>query len=258
VGILGALDDAKRAAERTQDEPRGLLKLTCGVEFGMIAVSAWIAGYLQEHANVQIQADFTGRVIDLVHEGYDLAIRVGPLPDSSLAARKLGDLHYGLFASPDYLMRRGTPAHPSELRTHDRLVFSGASGAQTWLLKNDSTVFSVDASPRLRINNSFAVRDAAAVGMGIAQLPLVVAQASVDQGDLVSVLEPWRPAAIAVHAVYPSNRYLTPKVRRFIDHAVRAFATSETPALPIRSQQDHAVTNTPPMFRQSDRGEGTH
>lgn len=223
VGILGAVDDAQRAAQKTQAEPRGTLKLTCGVEFGMISVSRWIAEYLQRYSLVQVQADFTGRLVDLVHEGFDLAIRVGNLPDSSLAARKLGDLQYGLFASPDYLARRGVPVSPAELVNHDRLAFSGGVQPQFWRLSDGLEEVKVDVAPRLRINNSFAVRDAVEVGLGIAQLPLVVVQSQLERGSLVPVLPGWIPPSVPVHALFPSARYLTPKVRAFIDHAAQAF-----------------------------------
>lgn len=223
VGILGAVDDAKRAAQKTQAQPRGVLKLTCGVEFGMISVSRWIAEYLQKYSQVQVQAEFTGHLVDLVHEGFDLAIRVGVLPDSSLAARRLGNLEYGLFASPDYLARRGVPLAPAELATHDRLVFSGGVQPMLWHLRNGTEEVAVEHSPRLRVNNSFAVRDAVTQGLGVAQLPLVVTQHQLDQGQLVRVLPDWRPPDVPVHALFPSARYLTPKVRAFIDHAVGAF-----------------------------------
>nr|WP_315203690.1 LysR family transcriptional regulator [uncultured Albidiferax sp.] len=223
VGILGAVDDAQRAAQKTQAKPRGVLKLTCGVEFGMVSVSRWIAEYMQKYRQVQVQADFTGRLVDLVHEGFDLAIRVGNLPDSSLAARKLGNLEYGLFASPDYLARRGVPAQPADLAQHDRLVFTGGTQAAAWHLRNGADEVAVEVAPRLRVNNSFAVRDAVQQGLGVAQLPLVVAQPSLDPGGLVRVLPAWRPPDVPVHALFPSARYLTPKVRAFIDHAAGAF-----------------------------------
>lgn len=223
VGILGAVDDAQRAAQKTQAEPRGVLKLTCGVEFGMVSVSRWIAEYMQKYRQVQVQADFTGRLVDLVHEGFDLAIRVGNLPDSSLAARKLGNLEYGLFASPGYLARRGVPAQPAELASHDRLVFSGGVQTTAWRLRNGAEELTVEVSPRLRVNNSFAVRDAVEQGLGVAQLPLVVVQQQLDQGLLARVLPQWQPPGVPVHALFPSARYLTPKVRAFIDHAVEAF-----------------------------------
>lgn len=223
VGILGAVEDAERVAQRMLAEPRGVLKLTCGVEFGMIAVSRWIDGYLQRHPQVSVEADFTGRLIDIVHEGFDLAIRVGELADSSLAARKLGELSYGLFASPDYLARRGTPEHPDALQHHHLLMFSAGTHRSGWRLRRGGDERRIDAVARLRVNNSFAVRDAARRGLGIAQLPLVVARPSVADGELAPLLREWQPPRSPVHALFPSARYLTPKVRGFIDHAVSAF-----------------------------------
>jgi DNA-binding transcriptional LysR family regulator len=225
VGILGAVEDAERVAQRMLAEPRGALKLTCGVEFGMIAVSRWIDAYLRRYPQVRVEADFTSRVIDIVHEGFDLAIRVGELPDSRLAARRIGELHYGLFASPDYLARRGIPQSPEELSQHDLLVFTAGSHRAGWRLAQGSESRRIEAPARLRINNSFAVCDAARRGLGIAQLPAVVAHGAATSTELTRVLPDWHPPAVPVHALFPSNRYLTPKVRAFIDHAVHAFAT---------------------------------
>jgi DNA-binding transcriptional LysR family regulator len=225
VGILGAVEDAERVAQRMLAEPRGVLKLTCGVEFGMIAVSRWIDAYLQRYPQVGVEADFTGRVIDIVHEGFDLAIRVGELPDSRLAARRLGELHYGLFASPDYLSRRGIPVSPDELARHQLLVFTAGSHRVGWRLVRGSETRRIEAQARLRVNNSFAVRDAAIRGLGVAQLPVVVASDAASAGELTRVLPDWHPPAVPVHALFPSSRYLTPKVRAFIDQAVHAFST---------------------------------
>ena len=161
VGILGAVEEAESMVQQAQGEPHGVLKLTCGVEFGMIEVGGWIDGYLERYPRVEVEAEFTGRVVDLVHEGFDLAIRVGALPDSSLAARKLGDLHHALFASPDYLARRGAPATPAELEHHALLRFSGGPARSGWRLHQGEEVVEVAVAARLRVNNSFAVRDAA-------------------------------------------------------------------------------------------------
>lgn len=228
VGILAAVDDAQRAVVQAQGQPRGTLRLTCGVEFGLIAVSRWLAGYLALYPQVQADADFTGRVVDIVHEGFDLAVRIGPLADSSLAARKLGELAYGLFASPDYLARRGVPMHPRELPGHDLVAFSGGaargtSWTLTWAAAPQLAPVQVPVQPRLRINNSFAVRDSACAALGIALLPWWVAGEPVSQGALQPVLGDWAPPTVPVHAVFASARYLTPKVRAFIDHAVADF-----------------------------------
>lgn len=219
VGILASVEDAQRAMQRAQGEPRGTLRLTCGVEFGMIAVSGWIERYLRQHPQVRVNADFTGRLVDIVHEGLDLAIRVGPLADSTLAARRLGELRYGLFAAPDYLLRRGGPEAPADLSSHDVLAFAGGSHQATWALKQGEGWERMVLSPRLKANNVFAVRDAAIAGLGIAQLPLIVAAAGQSDGRLQAVLAGWSPPDVPVHAVFASARYLTPKVRSFIDLA---------------------------------------
>lgn len=222
VGILASVEDAQRAVQKAQGEPRGVLKLTCGVEFGMIAVSGWIAAYLERYPQVRVDAEFTGRIVDIVHEGFDLAIRVGPLADSTLTARKLGELRYGLFAGPAYLARRSAPEHPAELETHDVLSFAGGSHQATWTLSCGHQQERVTLQPRMKANNVFAVRDAAIAGLGIAQLPLIVAAPTVQAGQLSQILGAWSLPAVPVHAVFASARYLTPKVRGFIDLAVDA------------------------------------
>ncbi|MEY4979518.1 MAG: hypothetical protein RLZZ352_1788 [Pseudomonadota bacterium] len=222
IGILGAVEEAQQAVQKTHGEPRGVLRLTCGVEFGMIAVSHWIGRYLERYPQVRVDADFTGRVVDIVHEGFDLAVRVGPLADSTLKARKLGELRYGLFATPGYLERRGSPKQPKDLHTHDALAFAGGSHQASWALSSGAEIERVSLQPRMKANNVFAVRDAALMGLGIAHLPLIVAERSCNSGQLQTVLADWSLPTIPVHAVFASARYLTPKVRGFIDLAVEA------------------------------------
>lgn len=222
VGILGSVDDARRAVQQAQGEPRGTLKLTCGVEFGMIAVNDWITRYLAHHPQVAVEADFTGRLVDLVHEGFDLAIRLGTLADSTLAARQLGVLDYGLFAAPAYLARHGTPADPDQLKAHALLAFASAGAPAGWTLSQGTAVRRLALQPRLRANNLFAVRDAACAELGVAQLPLIVAAPAVQAGQLQPVLPDWALPQVPVQAVFASARYLTPKVRAFIDLAVDA------------------------------------
>ncbi|MFO1303991.1 MAG: LysR family transcriptional regulator [Burkholderiales bacterium] len=222
VGILASVEDTRRAVQKAQGEPRGTLKLSCGVEFGMIAVSGWIDRYLTRYPQVRVDADFASRLVDIVHEGFDLAIRVGSLADSTLAARKLGEITYALYASPAYLARRRAPAKPQDLASHDVIAFAGGSHQSTWTLERDGQSVKIELQPRLRANNVFAVRDAASRGLGIAQLPLIVAEPAVRAGELREVLRGWSPSPVPVHAVFASARYLTPKVRTFIDLAVEA------------------------------------
>jgi len=227
VGILGAVDDTLRVAQQAQAEPRGLLRLTCGVEFGMLAVGGWIDEYLARHPEVSVEAEYTSRVLDLVHEGFDLAIRIGEVQESRLVARHLGQLDYGLFATPEYLRKHGLPTEPAELREHPLIMFAPGGRRSAWELTLEPgrepmrDPVRINGQARLRVNNSFAVRDAVISGLGIGQLPLLVATRAESCEQLVRVLPDWSGASVSVHAVYPSNRYLSPKVRAFIDLALQ-------------------------------------
>lgn len=224
VDILAAAEDAQRIAQRALGEPHGILRLTCGVEFGMVAVSGWINRYMALYPQVRVRADFTDHIVDIVREGTDLAVRVGHLADSGLAARKLGEIEHGLFASPGYLAQRGEPLMPDELSSHDILAFSGGSHRGVWTLKKASQTVHVSRAPRMSVNNVFAVCDAVASGLGIAWLPLIIARPLLEAGRARRVLADWVIPARPVHAVFASARHLTPKVRAFIDLAVQEMA----------------------------------
>lgn len=222
-GILNSVDDARQAMQRIRGEPQGTLRLTCGVEFGLMAVSAWIADYLLAYPQVQVDADLTNRVVDIVHEGFDLAVRVGPLQDSSLAARRLGQLDYGLYAAPGYLRRHGRPAHPRELAAHALVVYAGAAPQGQWQLTRADDTQRVKLQPRLRVNTSLAAKEALQRGLGIGLLPRRVAEPAGPGAALRRVLPEWAAPEAPVHAVFASARYLTPKVRAFIDLAAGSF-----------------------------------
>lgn len=221
VGILGALEETEAIAARAQSAPSGVLKLTCGEEFGLFVVSQWIIAYQKKFSSVQVQANLTNRVIDLVHEGFDIAVRVGSLADSGLSARKLGDISYALYASPAYLKRRGAPKGVSDLAKHDYLLFTG--GAGLGLLSNGADTFKPDWPPRLAADNNAFLRKAAVAGLGITLVPRFQAAALVADGRLVEVLPGWTRPNVPVHAVFPSSRFLTPKVRAFVDLAKSSF-----------------------------------
>jgi LysR family transcriptional regulator for bpeEF and oprC len=225
VGILGAVDETVRATQRVHEEPRGLLRLTCGVEFGMVTLGSWIEDYLARYPQVTVEAEYTSRELDLVHEGFDLAIRSGPLPDSRLVARPLGSFEYGLFASPAYIRARGEPSEPRELDAHDLVVFTGGPVKAGWTLQHPQhpAPVPIKAMARFRVNAGTGVRDALVKGLGIGQLPWVMAGEPVSRGLLVPVLTPWHPPSVEVFAVVPSSRYMTAKVRAFVDLALAKF-----------------------------------
>jgi DNA-binding transcriptional LysR family regulator len=217
VTVLAAVEDTEQVAARVHDAPRGVLKLTCGVEFGLLAVSAWVSAYLKRYPDVAVEADYTNRLVDLVHEGFDLAIRVGELADSSLAARRLGELTYGLYAAPAYLERHGTPRSIEALSGHVRIMFTGGVFRSGWRLADARGPRTVEGPARLAVNNSFAARDAAAAGLGIALLPDAIGRTV---PSLRRVLPKVEGPRVPFSAVFPSARFLTPKVRAFVDLAL--------------------------------------
>lgn len=223
MGILAAVDETRRVAEDAQGEPRGLLRLTCGVEFGMLAVNGWVEQFLDRYPMASCEVEHTSRVIDLVHEGFDLSIRIGPLPESRLVARRLGQIEYGLFACPRYLQRRGAPVSVEDLRRHELVMFTTGTRRSGWTMERGAERVAIDAPARLRVNNSFAVRDALLRSLGVGRLPLLVAGEDVARGRLVPVMPDWTLPAAEVHAVYPSSRYLAAKVRSFVDLAAQRF-----------------------------------
>lgn len=240
VGILGAVEDTTRLVHNMQGEPRGLLRLTCGVEFGMLAVGRWVDEFLVANPMVSAEVEYTSRLLDLVHEGFDLSIRVGALQESRLVARPLGQIEYGLFACPRYLERQGQPAEPEQLKAHSLVMFSGGIHRKGWQLLpqggSQREAQKIDGPARQRVNNSFIVRDALLRSLGIGQLPLLIAADALTAGRLVPVLPNWKPPSVPVHAVYPSNRYLSPKVRAFIDLAITRFPSDNEAARDVAAK----------------------
>ncbi|MBS7543043.1 LysR family transcriptional regulator [Ancylobacter oerskovii] len=226
VSILDALDDTDRLAESVKGEPRGVLRLTCGEEFGLCVVSRWIAGYLAAYPKVRVEADYTNRIVDIVKEGFDLAIRVGTLGDADLTASRLGEAEYGMFASPGYLADRGAPRRPRDLDGHDTVVFGAAGHAVELEVRRGSDCEILRLAPRLLVNNNLAARDAVAAGLGIALLPRFQVAQLVTEGRLEEVLPGWSKPPVPVHAVFSSSRYPTPKIRAFVDYAKKNFVTA--------------------------------
>jgi LysR family transcriptional regulator, regulator for bpeEF and oprC len=226
--ILAASDDLLQFARAQQEAPQGTLKLTCSQDFALVAANRWITGYLQRWPQVAVEVDFSSRRIDLVHEGFDLALRVGPLDDSRLAARLLGSLRYGLYASPAYLARSGAPTTPDELREHTLLMFSTGTGRSGWTLlptqpeAGEGKAERIEKKGRVRSGSISLLLQTCLAGLGIARLPVHTVQAHA-AGTLQAVLPGWVPQPAPVHAVFPSNRFLAPKVRAFIDHALAEF-----------------------------------
>lgn len=210
--VAAEVEEAELAVDRMQEAPRGRLRVTVPLNFGFLAPA--FASYLARYPEVELEVVGADRLVDLVHEGFDVAVRAGGLADSTLVARRLGDLQSFLVASPRFLERAGAPEAPRDLESTDCLVF-GAGELVRWRLVKEDEELTVDVRARLIVNDFDFLEQAARAGLGIAMLP---AFRCVAHGGLSRVLPAWRSPAIPIHAVYPSTRHLSPKVKTFLDH----------------------------------------
>ncbi|MCG7327326.1 MULTISPECIES: LysR family transcriptional regulator [Achromobacter] len=222
VCILTAAEAAEAAVAQQSREPKGLLKITAGAEFGTMVVDDWIAAFLRAAPKVTVEAEYTNRLVDIIHEGFDVAIRVGALEDSGLSARRLGEVSYGLYAAPNYLKRAPKLSAVGDLK-HHALIMKTIRGRSSWTLVKEAIAERVTATPRCAVNSIIAAKNLAVAGLGIAQLPRFMAAPFVADGSLACVLAGWAEIPAPVHAVFASSRYMDPKVRTFVDLSVEAF-----------------------------------
>ncbi len=216
--IALALDEAEAAVGELQAEPKGTIRLTAPVDMGHTWLGPIIARFLAAYPEVNVDIELTGRVVDLLAEGFDVAIRAGRLADSSLVARRLGRTRISLFASPDYVAWRGAPETPDQLAEHDFVLFRGSRFEETLSLRRGTVEREIRVQGRASANDFTMLRALCVAGSGIAQLPDVVGALEVEAGRLVPVLDDWCTGEGQVAAVYPSSRHLSTTVRAFLDH----------------------------------------
>ncbi|KAA0684231.1 LysR family transcriptional regulator [Roseomonas genomospecies 6] len=218
--LIEERDEALLAVSDLQAEPKGLLRLTCAVAYGERFVVPLVNGFLERHPQLRVEIELTNRRLDLVHEGVDLAVRLGRLMDSSLVATRIAPRVMHLCAAPSYLERRGTPRTLADLAEHECLTGT----ADTWSLDEGGQEWLFRPQGRWRCNSGTAVLDAALRGFGLCQLPDYYVMEHLTAGRLVSLLEAHRPPNTAVWAVYPPQRHLSPKVRLLIRHLKEGLA----------------------------------
>ena len=222
--ILTDLEDADASVSRLQAAPRGCLRVSAPMSFGFLHLDPAIPDFLARFPEVNVEFAMSDRFVDLVEEGFDLAVRIGRLGDSSLIARRLAPIHMAVCASPDYLERRGTPVTPQDLVQHDCLFYSQGPALDVWrFVSAEGTPLQVEVKGRMRANNGDALRVAALKGLGLCDLPTFIVGADLQAGTLVSVLSEFMPSDSAAYAVYPTVRHLSPKVRAFVDFLLERF-----------------------------------
>lgn len=219
--ILAEIDEAEALARRTTAALRGKLRIAAPMSFGMRHLGPAIAAFLGEHGEIAIDLDLNDRLVDLVGEGYDLAIRIARLADSTLVARTLAPSRMLVCASTDYLAAHGRPVHPEELARHHCLVYSNRPAAAQWRFVAPERI-ALSITPQLAANNGDLLCEVAVAGLGLVALPDFIVAPALRSGALEPVLPDWHLDTIPIRAVYPAGRQ-DPRVRRLVDHLAHFF-----------------------------------
>jgi len=212
--VLDGLEAAERAITNLQLKPQGKIKLTAPVTYGERQILPLVNNFIQRYRDVEVSAYLSNRQIDLAEDGYDLAIRLGKLNDSSMMAKKLATRTNYVCASPHYLDKHGIPHSISELSMHSCLLGS----LDYWHFSELDKEKSIRVTGRLRYNSGYSLTDAALKGLGIVQLPDYYVQQYLQSGELVALLENYRAPDEGIWAVYPQNRHLSPRIKLLVDY----------------------------------------
>jgi DNA-binding transcriptional LysR family regulator len=221
--ILADVKQAESLAEAMTVSPRGVLKVTVPLTYGVEVFAPAMTDYLSAWPDVSLELDLSNRIIDLVEEGFDASVRIGQLPDSSFVARPLKPYRMRACASPAYLARAGTPRTPEDLMQHECLGFLHWGREGLWRLGGESATECQLRAGRFRANNGQALKVAALHGFGLVLQPEALLAREIASGELVSVLEDYLPEGAPVHLLYPRDRRATPKLTSFIDFVIERF-----------------------------------
>ena len=236
--ILAELEDAEATASAEQQSPRGTLRLNASVSLARL-VAPLVGDYVAQYPDVAVELVMSDGMVDMVEEGFDLALRSGPLPDSSLRRRRLGIGRLVLCAAPGYVARRGRPQRPADLAQHNCLIDINATTAGHWRFSGADGEHDVAVAGSLRSNSLEGLRAAALAGFGVALLPAVNIAEDLQQGRLLPLLPTWRTAEVVVQAVYPASRHTSVKMRTFLDFLIERLCD----APPLAPSVEHAAAS---------------
>lgn len=227
--LLADVEAAEAEVTSSSGEARGLLKVNVPVTFGLLHLAPLWPAFMARNPQVTLEVTLADRFVDLVEEGWDLAVRIARLPASSLVSRQLASTRMILCASPGYLQERGTPATPAELGRHDIIAYSLLSSGDHWSFDGPKGPVTVRVAPRMRTNSGDTCRVAALQHRGIVLQPSFLVGADLTSGALVEVLPQYRSSELGIYALWPTRKHLPAKVRVLIDFLAEAF---EMPAWP--------------------------
>jgi DNA-binding transcriptional LysR family regulator len=222
VRIIAELDDAEQVAEALHSRPRGTLRLNTSVAIPSVIAPA-IAKFVALYPEASVSITATGRMVDLVEEGFDLAIRIVPIPDSSLIIRRLASYSFVVCGAPDYFASRGRPERPADLVHHNCMNYSAAPWGPEWHFASPDSDQAVPATGNLQANNADSLRRAAVLGQGLIYVPTFVISDELKSGRLVPILTEFPTIEWSIDAIYPHRQHLSAKVRSFIDLVAKHF-----------------------------------
>lgn len=232
LDVLGLVADSERLAEQALDEPRGLLRITAPLTFGVERLAPALSEFSLQYPQVKMDVVLTNRRPDLLESGLDVAFRLGHFEQSNLIARPLIDYTLTVCASPAYVARRGMPITPEDLQQHDCLSFAYPAGddwqsvEKRWRLSGPDGEILVDVSGPMLMNTSTGLHQAARTGMGIVMLPDALVEQDLRDGKLVTVIPDYQPPSRPLHLLYAPDRYRLPKLRRFVEFAMKTWGRS--------------------------------
>jgi DNA-binding transcriptional LysR family regulator len=220
---LAALDEAAAEASSLSAKPRGLLRVNAPMSFGVRHVAPAVGTFLKAYPDVRVELTLNDRLVDLIEDNVDIAVRIGALRDSSLIARKLATCRMLVCAAPSYVKKHGAPKRPGDLKDYACLSYSYWLEGEDWKFTRRGAEAVVRVEGRFRCNNGDAVAEAAAAGAGIALQPDFIAGPLIRKGRLVEVLPDWRAAEFGVYAVYVPTQFLPAKSRVFLEHLAKLY-----------------------------------
>lgn len=221
--VLAELDAAREVVAQAVTQVAGPIRLSAPLSFGTQYLGPALADFARLHPRVELDVSLDDRTVDLAGGGYDLAVRIGRLPDSSLVARRIAPVRASVLASPAYLEERGRPERPRDLGSHDLLVYANAGRGNQWRFKVGGKWEQVHGRTRFRADNGELLREAACAGLGVVLLPTFIASSAIESGALEVLLRDFPLEDVGLHVVMPPGRATTARVRALVDFLAGRF-----------------------------------
>lgn len=227
--IVNDIDALAESVRERSGDVRGRIKLTAPRTFADAGIGRSLIDFARDHPDIRMDIQLDDRFVDLVEEGFDVAIRITRMQDSSLIARKLRPFTVRMCGSPDFVKATGLPERPQDLAGKPCVIDTNGRGFNNWQFRNvDGEAITVQVDSRLEVNSPIAAREAAIAGLGFVGLPDFIAEPALASGKLIAILDDWQPPAGGIYAVYPHRRYLPAKIRVFVDYLAQWMKTNES------------------------------